>query len=47
VSNDPARPPRRVEAEAPTHPRMKAALLMIGVVVAIIAFAAMSTFGSH
>jgi hypothetical protein len=31
----------------PTHPTMKAVLLMAGVAVAVIALAAISTFGSH
>lgn len=47
MTDDSARRPRRFEAEAPTHPRVKAALLMIAVVVAIVAFASISTFGSH
>ena len=47
MTDDPARRPRRFEAEAPTHPRMKAALLMIAVVVVIVVFASISTFGPH
>jgi hypothetical protein len=47
VTDDPARRPRRLEAEPPAHPRMKAALLMIAVVVAIVVFASISTFGPH
>jgi hypothetical protein len=31
----------------PTHPTMKALLLMVGVVVAVILLAAISTFGAH
>jgi hypothetical protein len=31
----------------PSHPTMKALLLMVGVVVAVIVLAAISTFGSH
>lgn len=47
MTDDPARRARGFDAEMPTHPRMKSALLMLAVVVAIVAFASISTFGSH
>ena len=47
MTDDPSSRPRHFEAETPVHPRMKAALLMIAVVVAIVAFASISTFGPH
>jgi hypothetical protein len=47
VTDDPLSRPRRFEAETPVHPRVKAALRMIAVVVAIVAFASISTFGLH
>jgi hypothetical protein len=46
VSNPPPDRDRR-PVRRPTHPRMKAFLLMVGVVAAIVALAAISTFGSH
>lgn len=39
--------PRRSIDERSTHPKMKAALLMGGVVLAVIALAAISTFGGR
>jgi hypothetical protein len=36
-----------VPARRPTHPTMPALLLMVGVLVAVIILAAMSTFGAR
>jgi hypothetical protein len=33
--------------ERPTHPKVKAFLLMVGVLLAVMALAAMSTFAGH
>jgi hypothetical protein len=33
--------------ERPTHPKVQAFLLMVGVVLAVMALAAMSTFAGH
>jgi len=33
--------------QRPTHPKVKALLLMVGVLVAVMALAAMSTFAGH
>jgi hypothetical protein len=35
-----------VPAPQPTHPRMKAAILMVGIVLVVILLALLSTFGS-
>jgi hypothetical protein len=39
--------PRPNVGERPTHPKLKASLLMVGVVLAIVALAAISTFAGH
>jgi hypothetical protein len=37
----------RKVGERPTHPKVKAALLMVGVLLAVMALAAISTFGGR
>jgi len=39
-------PPPKI-GEQPTHPKVKALFLMIGVLIAVMALAAMSTFAGH
>ena len=40
-------PPGPNARERPTHPKVKALLLMLGVLLAVTALAAMSTFAGH
>lgn len=45
--SDPSRRPLRSNRERPTHPPVQAFLLALAVVIAIVALALISTFGSH